>query len=110
MTAQVGGQVGARRWWGLIAIALGVSLVVVDTTIVNVITPSVISDLDINSSSAQWVQESYAIVFAAVLLLVGRVADLLGARFVFLVGVVGFALTSVMAGLATDGSRPAESR
>jgi EmrB/QacA subfamily drug resistance transporter len=77
--------------------------VVVDTTIVNVITPSLIEDLGIDSSSAQWVQESYAIVFAAVLLLAGRLADLLGARFVFLVGVVGFALTSALAGLAPDG-------
>jgi EmrB/QacA subfamily drug resistance transporter len=96
--------VGAsRRWVGLVAIALGVSLVVVDTTIVNVITPSVITDLGIDSSAAQWVQESYAIVFAAVLLLVGRIADLVGARAVFLVGVLGFAATSVLAGLAPSG-------
>ena len=64
----------------------------VDTTIVNVITPSIIGDLGIGSSEAQWVQESYAIVFAAVLLLVGRVADLVGARRVFISGVVVFAL------------------
>ncbi len=93
-----------RRWLGLVAIATGVSLVVVDTTIVNVITPSIIDDLRIGSTSVQWVQESYAIVFAAVLLLVGRIADLVGARAVFLAGVVAFALTSVMAGLAEDGA------
>lgn len=97
-------QRAGRRWLGLVAIALGVSLVVVDSTIVNVITPTVIADLGIDSSAAQWVQESYAIVFAAVLLLVGRLADLLGARFVFVAGVIGFAATSILAGLAPDGT------
>ncbi|MET4672621.1 cyanate permease [Streptomyces sp. PvR018] len=47
-----------RRWLGLIAIALGVALIVVDTTIVNVIVPSVIEDLDATSAQAQWIQES----------------------------------------------------
>lgn len=96
-------SVGARRWIGLIAVALGVALIVVDTTIVNVITPSVIDDLNINSSQAQWIQESYAIVFAALLLLVGRIADLRGARTVFIGGVVVFGFTSLLAGLAPTG-------
>lgn len=93
----------ARRWLGLIAIALGVALIVVDTTIVNVITPSVIEDIGIDSSQAQWIQESYAIIFAALLLLVGRVSDLLGARAVFVWGVVAFGLTSLLAGIAPNG-------
>jgi len=94
---------GARRWIGLIAVALGVALIVVDTTIVNVITPSVIDDLKIDSSQAQWIQESYAIVFAALLLVSGRIADLRGARTVFIGGVVIFGLTSLLAGLAPNG-------
>lgn len=92
-----------RRWCGLVAIALGVALIVVDTTIVNVITPSVIDDLGIDSSQAQWIQESYAIVFAALLLVVGRLSDLRGARTVFVVGVVLFGATSLLAGLAPTG-------
>ena len=92
-----------RKWLGLIAIALGVALIVVDTTIVNVIVPSIIEDLGINSVQAQWIQESYAIVFAALLLLVGRVADLVGARRVFIAGVVVFGATSLLAGLAPNG-------
>ncbi|OKJ19504.1 multidrug transporter [Streptomyces sp. CB02130] len=91
-----------RRWLGLIAIALGVALIVVDTTIVNVIVPSVIEDLDATSVQAQWIQESYAIVFAALLLLTGRLADIFGARRIFLSGVVVFGATSVLAGLAPD--------
>ncbi len=94
---------GARKWWGLVAIALGVSMIVVDTTIVNVITPSVIEDLGINSSQAQWIQESYAIVFAAMLLVFGRLADLVGARRIFAAGVVVFGVTSLLAGLAPNG-------
>ncbi|WP_030333436.1 DHA2 family efflux MFS transporter permease subunit, partial [Streptomyces sp. NRRL B-1381] len=92
-----------RRWLGLIAIALGVALIVVDTTIVNVITPSVVEDLGVNSSQAQWIQESYAIVFAALLLLTGRLSDMLGARRVFTWGVLVFGATSVLAGLAPNG-------
>lgn len=92
-----------RRWLGLIAVSLGVALIVVDTTIVNVIVPSLVADLGITSAQAQWVQESYAIVFAALLLLTGRLADLVGARRVFLVGVAVFAATSVLAGLAPSG-------
>lgn len=92
-----------RRWLGLIAIALGVALIVVDTTIVNVIIPSIIEDLETGSTEAQWIQESYAIVFAALLLVVGRVADMVGARRVFVAGVVVFGATSILAGLAPDG-------
>ncbi|MGW7091750.1 DHA2 family efflux MFS transporter permease subunit [Streptomyces sp. NPDC054874] len=91
-----------RRWLGLIAIALGVALIVVHTTIVNVIVPSVIEDLDATSAQTQWIQESYAIVFAALLLLTGRLADIFGARRIFLGGVVVFGATSVLAGLAPN--------
>ena len=91
-----------RRWLGLIAIALGVALIVVDTTIVNVIVPSIVEDLHATSVQAQWVQESYAIVFAALLLLTGRIADIFGARRIFTAGAVLFGVTSVLAGLAPN--------
>lgn len=92
-----------RRWLGLIAIALGVALIVVDTTIVNVIVPSIIDDLNVNSAQAQWIQESYAIILAALLLLVGRIVDIVGARRVFLTGVIIFGASSLLAGLASGG-------
>ncbi|MCD0480849.1 MFS transporter [Streptacidiphilus sp. ASG 303] len=94
-----------HRWWGLVAISLGVSLIIVDSTIVNVAVPSIIDDLGITSSDAQWVQESYTLVFAALLLLAGRTADRLGRRRVFLTGVLVFMAASVLA--ATAGSGPA---
>lgn len=93
----------ARRWLGLIALALGVALIVVDTTVVNVVIPPMIEDLGIDSSQAQWVQESYAIVFAALLLVVGRIADLRGARFIFVTGVIAFGVTSLLAAIAPTG-------
>ncbi|WP_328393575.1 MFS transporter [Nocardia sp. NBC_00416] len=91
------------QWLGLLAIALGVALIVVDTTIVNVIIPSIIEDLNTGSTEAQWIQESYAIVFAALLLVVGRIADIVGARRIFVTGVIVFGVTSIMAGLAPGG-------
>ncbi|RBO89354.1 MFS transporter [Nocardia puris] len=93
----------ARRWLGLIAISLGVALIVVDLTIVNVIVAPIIDDLGITSLEAQWVQESYAIVFAALLPLTGRLADLYGARRLFVIGLVVFGATSLLAALAPSG-------
>ncbi|WP_171048353.1 DHA2 family efflux MFS transporter permease subunit [Nocardia cyriacigeorgica] len=93
-----------RAWLGLIAVSLGVALIVVDLTIVNVIVAPIIDDLGISSIQAQWVQESYAIVFAALLLLVGRLSDLYGARKLFLIGLAVFGLTSLLAALAPGGA------
>ncbi|MFI0737527.1 MFS transporter [Streptomyces sp. NPDC021100] len=92
-----------RPWLGLLAVSLGVALIVVDVTIVNVILAPVIDDLGIGSVEAQWVQESYAISFAALLLLTGRLSDALGARKVFLLGLAVFGATSLSAAVAPDG-------
>ncbi|MFI6287171.1 MFS transporter [Streptomyces sp. NPDC051018] len=92
-----------NRWLGLVVISLGVALIVMDATIVNVIVPSVIGDLGVDSAQMQWIQESYAIVFAALLLVAGRLADIVGARLIFLTGVVVFGATSVLAGLTQSG-------
>ncbi|MCX5112504.1 MFS transporter [Streptomyces sp. NBC_00378] len=90
-------------WLGLVAISLGVSLVVVDFTIVNVVMPPIIDDLKISAFGAQWIQESYAIILAALLLLMGRFSDLVGARRLFLIGTVIFGLASVAAALSPNG-------
>ncbi|MFJ8250313.1 MFS transporter [Streptomyces sp. NPDC094466] len=93
----------ARQWLGLVAVALGVALIVVDLTIVNVILAPIIEDLSIGSSEAQWIQESYAITFAALLLVTGRLSDLYGARRIFLLGLAVFGVTSLLAALAPGG-------
>ncbi|MEU5627199.1 MULTISPECIES: MFS transporter [Streptomyces] len=92
-----------EAWLGLLAISLGVSLVVVDFTIVNVVMPPIIDDLDISAFDAQWIQESYAIILAALLLVMGRLSDVVGARRLFLVGTVVFGLASIAAAVAPSG-------
>lgn len=90
-------------WLGLIAISLGVSLVVVDFTIVNVVMPPIIDDLKISAFGAQWIQESYAIIVAALLLVMGRLSDIVGARRLFVIGTVLFGLASIAAALSPTG-------
>jgi EmrB/QacA subfamily drug resistance transporter len=97
-------QGGRRRWFGLVVISLGVSLIIVDSTIVNVAVPSIIDDLGITSSQAQWVQEVYTLVFAALLLVFGRLADQWGRRRLFALGALVFGLSSVLAATADGAS------
>lgn len=92
-----------RRWFGLVIISLGVSLIIVDSTIVNVAVPSIIDDLGITATQAQWVQEVYTLVFAALLLVCGRLADRWGRRRLFAFGAVVFGVASVLAALAGSG-------
>jgi EmrB/QacA subfamily drug resistance transporter len=91
------------RWFGLIFISLAVSLIIVDSTIVNVSIPSIIEDLGISSTQVQWVQESYTLVFAALLLVFGALADRFGRRRMLVIGMVIFVISSVLAGLAQTG-------
>lgn len=91
------------RWAGLVFISIAVSLIIVDSTIVNVAIPSIVKDLSITSTQVQWVQESYTLVFAALLLVFGTVADRFGRRAILLIGVGIFALASVAASLAPTG-------
>jgi MFS family permease len=68
------------RWFGLLFISLAVSLIIVDSTIINVSIPSIIEDLGITSTQVQWVQESYTLVFAALILVFGALSDRFGRR------------------------------
>jgi EmrB/QacA subfamily drug resistance transporter len=105
MVERVGsGPVSERRWWGLVAISVAVSLIIVDSTIVNVAVPYLVQDLSLTSSEVQWVQESYTLVFAATLLLWGTLADRIGRRRMLLIGVAVFIAASMLAALAGSGS------
>lgn len=92
-----------RRWAGLVFISLAVALIIVDSTIVNVAIPSIVCDLDITSTQVQWVQESYTLVFAALLLVFGILADRYGRRRILLASVSIFAAASVLAAQAPTG-------
>ena len=92
-----------RRWAGLVFISIAVALIIVDSTIVNVAIPSIVKDLSISSTQVQWVQESYTLVFAALLLVFGSLADRFGRRRMLVLGVTIFALASVLAAVAPTG-------
>jgi len=92
------------RWWGLVAISLGVALIIMDSTIVSVAVPSIVADLGISSTEIQWVQEIYTLIFAALLLTWGRLADRYGRRRIMLIGVVLFVLASVLCAVAGSGA------
>lgn len=93
----------SRRWLGLVFISIAVSLIIVDSTIVNVAVPSIVEELKISSTEVQWVQEVYTLVFASLLLLFGALADRFGRRRVMLLGVSIFAASSVLASFASTG-------
>ena len=105
-TAAGGGAMhesGRGRWLGLSMLSLGVAMIIVDATIVNVAVPSIIKDLRIDSTTAEWINTVYALVFAALLVTLGRVGDLLGRRALYLTGLVVFAGASALAGAAPTG-------
>ncbi|WP_295127120.1 DHA2 family efflux MFS transporter permease subunit [uncultured Leifsonia sp.] len=91
------------RWLGLAAISVAVSLIIVDSTIVNVAIPSIVDDLQISSTQAQWVQEAYTLVFAALLIPFGTLGDRWGRRRLLVTGVAVFTLASIAAGLSVSG-------
>lgn len=99
-----------RRWLSLGVLAAGLSMIVLDGTIVGVALPRIMMDLHLDLTDAQWVSSLYAMVFAALLLTFGRVADRIGRRTVFVVGVILFVGASVIAGQAGSGASLISSR
>ncbi|MER6788363.1 MFS transporter [Streptomyces sp. NPDC000658] len=91
-----------RKWWILAVVALAQLMVVLDATIVNIALPSAQADLGFSDGNRQWIVTAYALAFASLLLLGGRIADLFGRKTAFLVGVVGFAAVSALGGAATN--------
>ena len=89
-----------RRWIALAVLVAAQFMVVLDVAIVNVALPSIKTDLNFTQESLQWVITAYAIMFGGVLLLGGRMADLLGRRRLFIAGVTLFTASSLLAGFA----------
>lgn len=92
-----------HRWLALPCIALAVSIIIMDATIVNVSVPVIIEALDLDASQAEWMNSVYSLVFAALLITVGRLADTFGRRRVLVLGLVVFGLASVLAAAAGTG-------
>ncbi|WP_263913141.1 DHA2 family efflux MFS transporter permease subunit [Achromobacter sp. 79A6] len=91
---------GKQRWWALMVLCLGVLMIVLDTTIVNVALPSIREDLHFTETSLVWVVNAYMLTFGGFLLLGGRLGDLLGHRRMFLAGLTLFTVASLACGLA----------
>jgi EmrB/QacA subfamily drug resistance transporter len=99
------GERDRRRWWALAVIVAAQFMVVLDVAIVNVALPSIKTDLHFTQESLQWVITAYSIFFGGVLLLGGRLADLLGRRRLFMAGLLLFTISSLLDGLAwSEGS------
>jgi len=90
----------ARRWLILAAVALAQLMIVLDVTVVNIALPSAQADLSFGDDSRQWVITAYALAFGSLLLLGGRISDLVGRKQAFVVGLLGFAGASAVGGAA----------
>jgi EmrB/QacA subfamily drug resistance transporter len=89
-----------RRWMALYVLCAGVLMIVIDATIVNVALPTIQDDLGFSQSSLAWVVNAYLIAFGGLLLLAGRIGDLIGQRRVFLIGLAIFTGASLLCGMA----------
>jgi EmrB/QacA subfamily drug resistance transporter len=100
MTEDRGQRSERSRWIALYVLCTGVLMIVLDVTVVNVALPSIQSDLGFSTSSLAWVVNAYLIAFGGLLLLAGRLGDLLGRRTILLVGLAVFTVASLLCGLA----------
>src|SRR4051812_12160561 len=91
-----------NRWIALYVLCTGVLMIVLDATVVNVALPSIQDDLGFSQSSLAWVVNAYLIAFAGLLLLSGRLGDLLGRKDVFMAGLVVFTGASFLCGVAQN--------
>ncbi|GAA4266787.1 MFS transporter [Frondihabitans peucedani] len=103
-TSSLPGAAGAvaapRRWWTLTTVALAQLMVVLDSTVVNIALPSAQTDLGFSNGERQWIVTAYSLAFGSLLLLGGRLSDLIGRKRTFIIGLIGFALASALGGAA----------
>lgn len=91
-----------RRWWTLGTVAIAQLMVVLDATVVNIALPAAQADVGFSDGDRQWVVTAYSLAFGSLLLLGGRLSDLIGRKLAFLIGLVGFAAASLLGGLAVS--------
>ncbi|MGN9838572.1 MFS transporter [Nonomuraea sp. H19] len=95
-------RAGGNPWLVLLAVSLGVIMVMLDGTVVGIANPSIQADLKASLSDLQWVTSGYLLALAVFLITAGKLGDLFGHKRVFLIGVAGFALSSVGIGLSAE--------
>ncbi len=89
-----------RKWWTLVAVSVGLFMIMLDNTIVNVALPTIQESLGLKISELEWVVTGYALTFGAFMLTGGKLADLFGRRRIFVVGLAVFTASSLACGLA----------
>jgi EmrB/QacA subfamily drug resistance transporter len=93
-----------RKWWTLAAVSFGLFMIMLDNTVVNVALPAIQADLGTGLSELQWIVTGYALTFAALMLIGGKLADAYGRRLIFVVGILVFTGASLWCGLADSGN------
>src|SRR6266480_594603 len=93
-----------RRWISLVVLCVGMLMIILDQTIVNVALPTIQRDLGFTQAGLAWVVNAYLVAFGGLLLLAGRLGDLVGRKRVFLAGLAVFTSASVLCGVS--GSQP----
>src|SRR6476620_11812964 len=93
-------QAETRRWATLAIVCLAQLMIVLDVTIVNVALPSIQQDLGFSQGNLTWVVNAFLVTFGSLLLLTGRIGDLIGRKRVFLAGLVMFTAASLLCGVA----------
>jgi EmrB/QacA subfamily drug resistance transporter len=92
-----------KKWWTLAAVSVGLFMIMLDNTVVNVALPSIRSSLHMSLSELEWIVAGYALTFAAFMLAAGKLADYVGRRLIFMVGTAVFTAASLACGLAPNG-------
>jgi EmrB/QacA subfamily drug resistance transporter len=92
-----------KKWWTLGAVSVGLFMIMLDNTVVNVALPSIRSSLGMSIEGLEWVVAGYALTFAAFMLVGGKLADFVGRRLIFMIGLAVFTGASLACGLAPTG-------
>jgi EmrB/QacA subfamily drug resistance transporter len=91
-----------KKWWTLAAVSVGLFMIMLDNTVVNVALPSIRTSLGMSLEGLEWVVAGYALTFAAFMLIGGKLADFVGRRLIFMVGLAVFTAASLACGLASS--------
>ena len=98
------GELDPKRWLALGVIAVAQLMIILDASIVNIALPSAQRDLGISDADRQWVVTAYTLAFGGLLLLGGRIADFVGRKRTFIIGLLGFAGASALGGIASNAA------
>jgi EmrB/QacA subfamily drug resistance transporter len=102
--SKISTQANPRRWKALALLSLAQFLIIMDTSIIGVALPAIQQQFSFSQSELQWIFSAYVIVFGALLLLGGRLSDIVGQRKIFVIGFAILTASSVLAGLAPNGT------